>query len=127
MRVAPASTRGGLSTTFDVQAHCLVAEPQEAILRVSVLDGETEAAYEAVVISALRPGYRCLPLRQPASGVHIEGCALLVHIERGVAPSAWVDDHQDLRETIARQQAIIVEQRECIRQQAAEIKMLRAI
>ena len=126
MRSAPCGARGGLSVGLDVHSHCLVAEPMESVLRVALLDGETEVAYEAVVVGVLRHGYRCIPLRDPTSGSFIDGCALLVHIERSSAPSAWVDDHEELRKTIARQQAIIDEQRQALAKQAAEIAMLRA-
>jgi hypothetical protein len=101
---------GGLCAVFDAPAHCLVAEPMEALLRVAVLDGEVEVAYEVVVAGAVRDGYRCLPLREPASGTLIDGCTLLLHVERASAPHAWIDDHDQLRETIARQKAQLDDQ-----------------
>ena len=92
---SPAVAGNGLHPHFDLAVHCLAAEPDEAILRVSVQDGSTkdgadqtdaesashshDAAYEAVVLSALRPGYRCLPLRSRA-GCRIDMCSLFVHI-----------------------------------------------
>ena len=116
--------RGGLSATLDAQAHVLVAEPAEALLRLAVLDGETELAYEALVVGAMRSGYRCIPMRHPASGSPIDGCALLVHVSRSRAPSAWIDDHEELRETIARQQATIAEQAARLEAQARQIAVL---
>lgn len=118
----------GLIATFDAPAHCLLAEPWEALLRVAVLHaGEVELAYEAVVAGALRTGYRCLPLREPASGSLIDGCALLMHIERSAAPQAWVADHDELRETIGSQAATIHAQREALNEQAKEIERLQGL
>ena len=38
--------------------YCLAAEPRETIVRIVVLDNDTEVAYETAVLGALRPGYR---------------------------------------------------------------------
>jgi len=66
--------------------HCLAAEPRETILRVCVHDGEAVVAYEAVVLGALRAGYRCLLLRS-SNGTPIRLCALLLHIKESVEPN----------------------------------------
>ncbi|EOD04763.1 hypothetical protein EMIHUDRAFT_250462, partial [Emiliania huxleyi CCMP1516] len=56
--------------------HCLAAEPRATVLRACVHDGETVVAYEAVVLGALRPGYRSLSLRSRL-GTQIRLCSLL--------------------------------------------------
>ena len=53
----------GLNTRFDRTVHCLAAEPDACLLRVSVLDAGEEVAYETMVLGRLRPGYRVLRLR----------------------------------------------------------------
>ena len=119
---------GGLVATFDATVCCLVAQPWESLLRVAVQYGtDLELAYEAVVIGALRSGYRCLPLRETASGSLIEGCTLLLHIDRGTAPRDWVADHDELRQTICRQAATIDAQRQALQDQAAEIQRLQQL
>lgn len=70
--------------------HCLAAEPGATLLRVSVHDGDALVAYEAVVLGALRPGYRCLPLRS-RQGTPISLCSLLLHIETGEEPNMWAE------------------------------------
>lgn len=80
--------------------HCLAAEPDTTFLHVAVLDGETLVAYEAAVLSTLRPGYRCVPLRDP-QGTPIDLCNLIVHIEIGEEPHVWAEV-QELRAELAR-------------------------
>ena len=68
--------------------HCLAAEPRETLLRFSVQDlthssGDQDVVYEAVVLDALRPGYRSLPLRSAApnrGGCRVDMCCLYVHV-----------------------------------------------
>ena len=86
----------GLNPHFDLTAHCLAAEPRETILRISVQEGggssdgphhyERDLAYEAVVLDALRPGYRCLPLRSNRLGTRIDMCSVLVHVSVSEVP-----------------------------------------
>ena len=122
------SVMGGLCVTFNgARAFCLVAEPWECLLRVGVQDGESEVAYEAMVIGALRPGYRCVPLRVPATGRLIQGCALLVRISIDAAPSEWIDNHDTLRKKIIRQQQELDERAKTIAHQAKELAKLRKI
>ena len=124
----PSSGVGGLCAAFGgASAFCLVAEPWECLLRVGVQDGESEVAYEAMVMGALRPGYRCVPLRVPATGCLIQGCVLLVRISIDSAPSAWIDDHDTLRRKILKQQEDLDEQAKTIAQQAKELAKLRGM
>lgn len=51
--------------------HCLATEPNHTVLRVSVIDRDQEAAYDTLMLGALRPGYRCIELRSK-SGTKIE-------------------------------------------------------
>ena len=85
--------------------HCLAAEPRATVLRACVHDGETVVAYEAVVLGALRPGYRSLSLRSRL-GTQIRLCSLLVHIERGEEPNMWAEA-RELREALAQRDEAI--------------------
>ena len=90
--------------------HCLAAEPLETLLRISVQDDvkvtkhsaeaehhyERDIAYEALVLEALRPGYRCLPLRSNRSGTPIDMCCLLVHVTIMQVPLPPDGSAQDL-------------------------------
>ena len=87
----------GLHPHFELVVHCLAAEPKETLLRLSVQDltyssgGKEESTaagadhsrdvvYEAVVLDALRPGYRSLHLRSKSSGCRVDMCCLYVHV-----------------------------------------------
>jgi len=85
--------------------HCLAAEPKQTLLRVSVHDGETLVAYEALVLGVLRPGYRCIQLRSRC-GTPIHLCSLLVHIEAGEEPNCWAEARA-LRSALAEREARI--------------------
>ena len=86
-----ACNAGGLCAAFEQVVHCLAAEPRETILRLVVLDGETELAYETAVLGALRPGYRSFQMRSIRTGTRIELCSLLVHITLGEEKNLWAD------------------------------------
>jgi len=115
----------GLVAEFGEVAHCLAAEPWQTILRVVVLDGEHEAAYETAVLGALRPGYRCFQLRNMKTGTRISLCSLLVYIEFGEAQNLWAKEDV-LRELLERQQGINEEQEVQIRDQRKRIEDLEA-
>ena len=68
----------GLAAHFGKRLYCLAAEPRETILRIAIMDGDTEVAYETAVVGALRKGYRCFQLRDPRTGSRIAMCSLLV-------------------------------------------------
>ena len=68
----------GLAAEFGTEMHALAAEPRETILRVVVLDGDTEVAYETAVLGALRPGYRCFQMRHVKTGTRIRLYHLLL-------------------------------------------------
>lgn len=53
----------GGNAHFRSKLHCIAAEPGETFLRVGVVDGGKEVAYESVVLARLRPGHRVLQLR----------------------------------------------------------------
>ena len=84
----PSAPGNGLNPSWGHMVHCVAAEPDETILRLSVSDGDTEVAYECVLVGVLRPGYRCIPLRSKL-GTRIELCYLVVHISLCEIPNPW--------------------------------------
>jgi len=65
------------------------------------------------VLGALKPGYRCLHLRDPKTGTRIDMCALLVHITIGKEPHVWANERELRRQ--------LVEQTAEVRQMQAEL------
>ena len=53
----------GMNADFGEKLHCIAAEPLATFVRVSVVDGAQEVAYETAVLGRLRRGYRVLQLR----------------------------------------------------------------
>ena len=93
----------GLHARVAHVVHCVAAEPHATVLRVSVVDGETEReiGYETAVLGRLRPGYRVLRLRD-SLGTRIAHCYLLVHIRHGSMQHEWATptdgiDDDDIR------------------------------
>jgi hypothetical protein len=117
----PAVEGNGLHARFGQRVHCLAAEPELALLLVTVqgrpmraarthwstsrpaphlllstfaprlrADGGEAVAYEAVVLSRLRAGFRFLPLRSPL-GTRIDLCGLLLRIEHGAEADLWAE------------------------------------
>lgn len=134
----PAVDGNGLNAQFDFLVHCLSAEARETILRLVVLDGDTEVAYETAVLGALRPGYRCFHLRQMTTGTRIELCSLLVHLEFGEAPHMWheaevLQEHLlqrdeeigKLQEEMSELQSVIGEQNGVIGEQRRKLNQLQ--
>ena len=116
-----APVRGnGLAAYYGDTVHCIAAEPLSTVLRVVVVDGESEVAYETAVLGALRTGYRCFQLRQPRTGTRIELCSLLVHIEATEEPHLWAEA-ETLRKQVMRQQVALDEQAARIRALEAEL------
>ena len=74
----------GMNIMFASTVHCLVAERDEALLRVSVFEGKQEVAYESAVVGRLRGGYRVMQMRS-SLGTRIELCYLFVRI-------TWADE-----------------------------------
>lgn len=85
----PTVTSNGLNPTWGVTVYCLTAEPETTFLKVIVLDGDAEIAYEVVVIGLLRPGYRCLQLRSKF-GTPIDLCYVMLHISIEECENPWV-------------------------------------
>jgi hypothetical protein len=112
----------GLTATFNEVVHCLATEPRETVLKVAVMDGELEVAYEMVVLDTLRGGYRCLSLRSPV-GTRIRLCSLLLHISQVEEPNtmshaacaeALACQVAEQAERLAAQDALLEEQRHTI-------------
>ena len=78
----------GLNAKFRETFHCVAAEPHATFLKVSVLDGGQEVAYETAVLGRLRRGYRVLQLRGML-GTRIELCYLFVKISFGEERNEW--------------------------------------
>ena len=88
-RTAANGSRVGLGVSFTHRTlHCVAAEPHATFLRLAVLDGEDELAYETAVLGRLRRGYRVFQLRSDL-GTRIELCYLLVKISFGSEPNQW--------------------------------------
>jgi hypothetical protein len=104
----------GLNPTFDKLVHCLAAEPRETILRIGVLDGEAEVAYETAVLSILRPGYRTFAMRS-IHGTRVRLCTLLVHIALGDEVNT-ASSSAELKKVVIAQQALLVKQQQEIEQ-----------
>ena len=90
----PAVKGNGMNAAFDQTVHCIAAEPDATLFRVSVSDGSgQEVAYETAVLGRLRRGYRILQLRSPL-GTRIELCYLFVKISFGSVPNLWATPRQ---------------------------------
>jgi len=77
--------RNGLNPRFNATVHCLAAEPMETVLRVAVIDGDKEVAYETVMLGTLRHGWRALTLRD-MKATRIDFCVVLVNVAIGTNP-----------------------------------------
>lgn len=99
----PVETNNGLNPSWAAEPSRVdVWGPGLTFLKVSVYSCKASAlgglvtssrkllAHEAVPVSALRPGYRSLQLRSPASGSLIESCAVLLHIGVEALPAGAV-------------------------------------
>ena len=90
----PAVKGNGMNAAFDQTVHCIAAEPDATLFRVSVSDGSgQEVAYEKAVLGRLRRGYRILQLRGPL-GTRIGLCCLFVKISFGSEPNEWANPRQ---------------------------------
>mmetsp|Transcript_71502 Transcript_71502/g.195992 ORF Transcript_71502/g.195992 Transcript_71502/m.195992 type:complete len:603 (+) Transcript_71502:1-1809(+) len=116
---------GGLLAEFDQVVHCLASEPRETVLRVVVMDGDAEVAYETAVFGALRTGHRCFQLRHMRTGTRIQLCALLVHIAVGEEPNLWAKDDM-LRQLLEKQQASHEALQSQVQEQRKRIEELEA-
>eukprot|EP00966_Prymnesium_polylepis_P169216 3912751-Prymnesium_polylepis.1 len=79
-----------MNAVFGALVHCAAAEPHATFLRIGVIDGRQEVAYETAVLGRLRCGYRVLQLRG-GLGTRIELAYLFVRISLGSVPghAAW--------------------------------------
>lgn len=112
----------GLNAVFNEKMHCLATEPNHTVLRVSVIDRDQEAAYDTLMLGALRPGYRCIELRSK-SGTKIELCTLFVHIALSEAnPTERLLAHK--QSVIEEQERKLAEAQRVIERQADEIAEL---
>lgn len=100
------AAENGLNACFDETVHCLAQEPTTTVLRVAVLEGDKDVAYETCLLSSLRSGYRVLHLRS-LLGTRLEGCVLFVRISRGVEPNSFSIAGEEIQAQLARSEARI--------------------
>jgi len=83
----------GLNAALGVTAHCIATEPDATFVRVSVVEGEHEVAYDVAVLGRLRCGYRIFMLRS-LLGTRIELAYLFVHISVGTEANHFATPRQ---------------------------------
>jgi len=84
----PAATNG-LNAYIGERIHCVAAEPHAVFLRIGVVDGRRELAFEVAVLGRLRRGYRVMCLRAPL-GTRIELAYLFLRIDLACdVPNLW--------------------------------------
>lgn len=83
----------GMNATFGEVVHCLAAEPNATVLRVSVTWRGEDIAFTTAMLGRLRRGYRILQLRS-LFGTRIELAYLFVHVSFGAEPNLWVSPRQ---------------------------------
>ena len=71
----------GATPCWDEYIDCVVEQPDDAILALHVYDRASLIAYQAIPMSALRPGWRVLKLRSPTGSRLVLG-SLLVHLTK---------------------------------------------
>jgi len=77
-----ASKGGGMNAVFNDKVHCVAAEPLAVFVRLSLVEGGQEVAYESAVLGRLRGGCRVFQLRS-VFGTRIELCFLFVRVSFG--------------------------------------------
>jgi hypothetical protein len=83
----------GMNATIREKLHCVAAEPHATFVRVNVVDGRQQAAYEVAVLGRLRSGYRILQMRSPL-GTRIECCYLFIKVSLGSEHNMWMSQRQ---------------------------------
>ena len=94
LTLQPSSSHDGIGTVFGEAVHCVAAEPHSTFVRVGVVDGRQEVAYEVAVLAGLRRGHRVLQLRRPTSGTRIELAYILVWITVRMETNHWQTPRQ---------------------------------
>ena len=90
---APAVRSNGMNAEFGQMLHCVASEPHATFVRITLLEGTNEVAFESAVLGRLRCGYRVLQLRD-LLGCKIELCYLFVHITWGSELNFWCSARQ---------------------------------
>ena len=93
MIVLPAAKGHGLNVGINEALHFVAAEPHATFVRVSVIEGKQELAYDSAVLGRLRGGYRIFQLRC-CLGTRIELCYLFVKISFGTEFNKWATTRQ---------------------------------
>ena len=118
------AAENGLNACFNETVHCLAQEPTMTVLRVAVLEGEKDVAYETCLLSSLRSGYRVLHLRS-LFGTRLEGCVLFVQISRGVEPNSFGITGQKVQTEMARLEARVKQLEEQVKTERARQRVMR--
>ena len=118
------AAENGLNACFDETVHCLAQEPTMTVLRVAVLEGDKDVAYETCLLSSLRSGYRVLHLRS-LLGTRLEGCVLFVQISRGVEPNSFGITGQKVQTEMARLEARVKQLEEQVKTERARQRVMR--
>jgi hypothetical protein len=93
--VTTSAADNGVNAVFYQVIHCVAAEPLATFVRIAVVTGRVEVAYETAVLGRLRPGYRVFRMRSML-GTRIELCYLLVNIRFWKEPNMWASPRQVL-------------------------------
>eukprot|EP00966_Prymnesium_polylepis_P232839 5385042-Prymnesium_polylepis.2 len=88
-----AAKGNGLNVNINEVLHFVAAEPHATFVRVSVIEGKQELAYESAVLGRLRGGYRIFQLRS-CFGTRIELCYLFAKISFGTEINKWATTRQ---------------------------------
>jgi len=118
----------GLNASFSESVQCLAAEPRAVALRLAVVVGEQEVAYETCILSRLRLGFRVFRLRS-ALGTRIELAYLFVKISVRCVPNHWKSP-TELRRRLAlneRELKASVEQISELRASVAQLKRAASV
>ena len=91
--VALAPGDNGMNAAFGEEVHCVAAEPHAAFVRLGIMDGGREVAFEVAVLGRLRGGFRIFQLRS-VLGTRIELACLFVHVSFGYVDNLWPNPRQ---------------------------------
>ena len=91
--IALAPKDNGMIAAFGEEVHCVAAEPHATFLRLGIVDGGREVAFETAVLARLRGGFRIFQLRS-VLGTRIELAYLFVRISFGSEDHLWPNPRQ---------------------------------
>eukprot|EP00966_Prymnesium_polylepis_P201241 4662715-Prymnesium_polylepis.1 len=86
IRVLVLTETNGMNATIGETVLCAAAEPHATFIRVAVIDGRQEVAYDTAVLGRLRHGFRVIQLRS-LLGTRIELAYLFVCVSFAREPN----------------------------------------